>query len=121
MTKELLQKFRAEAGDNHILMIETDNQHIFYDNVKDSFPIIWDDTNETFTAILNNQDQTNPQNFPWMKVTVLYEDIQFVNIFITSEDATKFVKDNVTDENKLKKSLQLISANRQSSFKRKYY
>ena len=117
MEKEHVIEIRDEAKkNNNMLMIITDNEHVFYDNVKDSIPIVWDDEGATFTTIMTNFSQVTPRYSPFMKTTVQYEQIQFMNIFLSEEEATEFVKKNITDQDQLKKSLGVISRVRSDKF-----
>ena len=51
MDKALIAKLRDFSEKHDLpLILYCDNEHIFYHNTKDQFPIIWDDATESFTS-----------------------------------------------------------------------
>lgn len=88
MTLEDIKKFRDEIGGTGKPFIVTcDNQHIFYDNVEDSIPLIWDDDAQTLTAItVNTIDQYSPDKVPFSIEITEYEHIQFLQVLLTTKE-----------------------------------
>ena len=88
MTLEDIKKFRDEIGKGKPIIVTCDNQHIFYENVEDSIPLIWDDNAQTLTAItVNTTDQYSPSKVPMSIEITEYEHIQFIQVLLTTKEA----------------------------------
>lgn len=88
MTLEDIKKFRDEIGKGKPIIVTCDNQHIFYENVEDSIPLIWDDNAQTLTAItVNTDDQYSPSKVPMSIEITEYEHIQFIQVLLTTKEA----------------------------------
>ena len=101
MTKEQIVNFRDKVAKDKMIKIVCDNQHIFYDNIAQYPPVIWDDDNETFTIIRVNQDAGGHDKYPFETVQTSYEHIQFIHCFDTTETAIKLMNElgsGLTDE-----------------------
>lgn len=88
MTLEDIKKFRDEIGGTGKPMIVTcDNQHMFYENIEHSIPLIWDDDAQTLTAItINTTDQYSPDKVPFSIEITEYEHIQFMQVLLTTKE-----------------------------------
>lgn len=92
MTLEDIKKFRDEIGKGKPIIVTCDNQHIFYENVEDSIPLIWDDSAQTLTAItVNNIDQYSPSKRPMSIEITEYEHIQFIQVLLTTKEALELL------------------------------
>lgn len=92
MTLEDIKKFRDEIGKGKPIIVTCDNQHIFYENVEDSIPLIWDDEAQTLTAItVNTIDQYAPSERPMSIEITEYEHIQFIQVLLTTKEAIELI------------------------------
>lgn len=117
MTKDQVVNFRENVAKGKIIKVVCDNQHIFYDNIAQYAPIIWDDANETFTVVRVNPDANAQDLFPYETVQTTYEMIQFMHCFDTAANAIKIMNElgtNLDDEQKkaFKKFLSETACNR---------
>lgn len=87
MTKDQVISFRDGIGKDKILKIVCDNQHIFYDNVAQKCPIMWDDDNEVFTTCRINQEPHIQKAYPIETVQTAYDHIQFMHCYDTTATA----------------------------------
>ena len=93
MTLEDIKKFRDEIGKGKPIIITCDNQHMFYENVEDSIPLIWDDSAQTLTAItVNTTDQYSPSKVPMSIEITEYEHIQFMQVLLTTKEALEILE-----------------------------
>lgn len=93
MTIDQIKKVRELAG-NRLLVVIMDNQHIYYDNMKDSIPLAWDDENEILIGFhLNTYDVYVQEEQPIMICFSSYDEIQRMEIAVTASDASKIVQD----------------------------
>lgn len=103
MTKDQVVNFRDVVAKDKMIKIICDNQHIFYDNIAQYPPIMWDDANEVFTVVRVNQDAGGQDKYPFETVQTSYEMIQFIHCFDTAETALKLKNElgaNLTDDQK---------------------
>lgn len=109
MTKEQIIKFRDEIGKETPMKVICDNEHFFYDNLDEYFPIIWDDDNEVLIQIQpNNHDQYSAPRLPYRISISMYEHIQFIEAYVDMKMAVKSIDNlkslgfEITDEQKEK-------------------
>lgn len=128
MTLEDIKKFRDEIGGvGKPLIVTCDNQHIFYENVEDSIPLIWDDDAQTLTAItVNTVDQYSPSKTPISIEITEYEHIQFMQVLLTTKEAIEVLKkykDKLGDdtEKRYEYALSIISGASNSRMARAPY
>ena len=81
MLKETIKYARDVLGKDKPLKITLDNQHIFYDRLPMSCPLMWDDENERIYILRTNQDAMSQVNLPLETTVVDYEDIQQVAVY----------------------------------------
>ena len=102
MTLAEIKKIREEAGDDKAMIITCDNEHIFYHNVIDSCPIIWDDELERFISFEKNITSAHSQEKKPAKVVYTsYEHIQFIEVLTTVPEIFEILKnfkDKMTEE-----------------------
>lgn len=108
MTKEQVVNFRDNVAKDKMIKITCDNQHIFYDNIAQYAPIIWDDDNEVFTVIRVNPDANAQIDYPYETVQTSYDMIQFMHCYDTTENAIKLMNEMGTD----------LDDNQKASFKK---
>lgn len=95
MDTAIVKKIRDEAiKNNSPLIVECDNDQIFYDNVQDQFPIVWDDSTESFTTIGVNNDYYNQSDRPFKKVTTDYSMIQYMVVVSKLTDVLDYYNAN---------------------------
>lgn len=128
MTLEDIKKFRDEIGGvGKPLIVTCDNQHIFYENIEDSIPLIWDDDAQTLTAItVNTVDQYSPSKTPISIEITEYEHIQFMQVLLTTKEAIEVLKkykDKLGDdtEKRYEYALSIISGASNSRMARAPY
>lgn len=117
MTVENVKKMRelAEKG-KYPMVIICDNEHYFIENSKDSFTIIWDDANETFTVLQSSavSGEFYTQSVLPLRVVICeYSTIQFIEVLLDRTGAINQLTEAET-EGKLtneqwKKDLDLLS------------
>lgn len=117
MTIENVKKMRelAEKG-NYPMVIICDNEHYFIENSKDSFTIIWDDANETFTVLQPSavSGEFYTQSVLPLRVVICeYSTIQFIEVLLDRTGAINQlneaeVEGKLTNE-QWKKDLALLS------------
>lgn len=93
MTKEQVVNFRDNIAKDKMIKIVCDNQHIFYDNIAQYPPVVWDDSNETFTVIRTNPDPNGQVKYPFETVQTSYEMIQFMHCYDTAQSAIKLMNE----------------------------
>ena len=100
---EVIKSF-VEDHPNDIIMIECDNQHIFYDNILDSPPLIWDWDNECFIAYRSNEWVQTQSKRPVQHTIVSLEEILFLSAFIDQKSYIERVnaEPSYDDEDKAK-------------------
>ena len=102
MTIEQIKKIRDDAGTEKAMIITCDNEHIFYDNIKDSCPLIWDDENERLISFEKNMSSNQSQAAkPGRVVFTAYEHIQFIEVIATVPEVIEILnkfKDKMTEE-----------------------
>jgi len=77
MQKETVVYARDTLGANKPLKVTLDNQHIYYDRMPMSAPLIWDDDHERLYILRTNQDNPISQaNLPIETTVVDYDQIQ---------------------------------------------
>ena len=117
MTLEDIKKFRDEIGKDRPIIVTCDNQHIFYDNIEDSIPLIWDDSAQTLTCInVNTIDQYSPEKAPMYIEITEYEHIQFIKVLLTTKEALELIEQYKSSfgsgedaDKKYDKTLEIIS------------
>ena len=117
MTVENVKKMRelAEKG-KYPMVIICDNEHYFIENSKDSFTIIWDDANETFTVLQPSavSGEFYTQSVLPLRVVICeYSTIQFIEVLLDRTGAINQlneaeVEGKLTNE-QWKKDLALLS------------
>lgn len=117
MTVENVKKMRelAEKG-KYPMVIICDNEHYFIENSKDSFTIIWDDANETFTVLQPSavSGEFYTQSVLPLRVVICeYSTIQFIEVLLDRTGAINQLneaeaKGKLTNE-QWKKDLDLLS------------
>lgn len=117
MTVENVKKMRelAEKG-KYPMIIICDNEHYFIENSKDSFTIIWDDANETFTVLQPSaaSGEFYTQSVLPLRVVICeYSTIQFIEVLLDRTGAINQlneaeVEGKLTTE-QWKKDLALLS------------
>ena len=117
MTVENVKKMRelAEKG-KYPMVIVCDNEHYFIENSKDSFTIIWDDANETFTVLQPSavSGEFYTQSVLPLRVVICeYSTIQFIEVLLDRTGAINQlneaeVEGKLTNE-QWKKDLALLS------------
>jgi len=86
MNKTDIKKMRDYADKYDIPMIVYgDNEHIFYHNTKDHYPLIWDDNNEVLISFQHNNDTYSQHEYPLDVVCIEYEYIQYCKLLTTRE------------------------------------
>ena len=111
MTKEQIKAIRDGIGKDKPLTIVYDNDKIVYDNVKDQFPIIWDDESELFYQIGVNNDYYAQVKIPYNISVYTYECTQDILVGVSVADCINFIKDkgsSLTEQQK-KKCENLLS------------
>lgn len=117
MTVENVKKMRelAEKG-KYPMVIVCDNEHYFIENSKDSFTIMWDDVNETFTVLQPSaaSGEFYTQSVLPLRVVICeYSNIQFIEVLLDRTGAINQLneaeaKGKLTNE-QWKKDLDLLS------------
>lgn len=117
MTVENVKKMRelAEKG-KYPMVIVCDNEHYFIENSKDSFTIMWDDANETFTVLQPSaaSGEFYTQSVLPLRVVICeYSTIQFIEVLLDRTGAINQlneaeVEGKLTNE-QWKKDLALLS------------
>ena len=115
MLKETLVYTRDTLMANKPLKITLDNQHIYYDRMPMSCPLIWDDENERLYIIRTNQSNPYSQcGFPIETTCVDYEDIQQIACYdnlATIQGLAILTKMSEADKKIFNKFLQKNSTN----------
>lgn len=100
------------------IQVIVDNQHLYYGNTRDNFPLIWDDANELLYILQQNTD-TYTQSLNGMEfVSVGYDVIQQIKIYHNVSDSLLLVNKfegegfiNDEDVNRAKKLIYNVGAN----------
>ena len=113
MQKETVIYARDVLGANKPLKITLDNQHIYYDRMPMSCPLIWDDANERLYIVRTNQDNTISQaNLPIETTVVDYDQIQQVACYDDLATVQSLsVLDLLTGDDKKKKFNEFLALN----------
>lgn len=102
MTLTEIKKIREEAGEGKAMIIICDNEHVFYTNIADSCPIIWDDELERLISFEKNITSAQSQaKLPAKVVYTSYEHIQFIEVITTVPEVLEILskfKDKMTEE-----------------------
>lgn len=118
MDTAIIKTIRERAKKNGApLIIDCDNERVFYDNAKDQFPIIWDDASESFTAITVNNDLYNQSRLPFTMTTTDYSMIQYMVEVSTMTDVIDYygtIKSKLSDNEQEAFSTLLARAGRNS-------
>lgn len=96
MTKAQITKFRDQAKKNSKqIFICLDNSFVFYDGLRDSEFLIWDDTNEVVTVLGPIRDNTSKTYLraetPYEMYQFGYEHIQGMGVYMNFETLKKEV------------------------------
>ena len=92
MTLENIKKFRDGIAKGRPFVITCDNEHIFYDNIEDGFPIIWDDDALVLIQLRPNSDYAYHSDKNTMCLDVVeYDTIQFMKILLTTAEAVEYL------------------------------
>lgn len=104
MEKATVVYARDTLGANKPLKVTLDNQHIYYDRMPMSAPLIWDDDNERLYILRTNQDNPISQvGLPIETTVVDYDQIQQIACYddlATVQSLT--ILDLLTEEKKKK-------------------
>lgn len=109
MTKEVIRKFVEEDHKDEVILVTCDNEHKFFHNAYGNSPVIWDWDNDRFLVLQSNQEIVDQNGHPFEITSVALEEIQFLTAYVDVVKAIEFVNKNITDENKKKEVLELIS------------
>lgn len=109
MTTEYIKKFVEEDYKDYVIKVTCDNEHVFYHNASGKPPIIWDWESETFKAMHCNQEFFDQHKNPLQITAVSLQEIQFLEAYITVEEALKFISENITDEEKIKETKEMVN------------
>lgn len=113
MQKATVMYARDVLGANKPLKITLDNQHIYYDRMPMSCPLIWDDENERLYIVRTNQDNAISQaNLPIETTVVDYDQIQQVACYDNLATIQSLsVLDLLTGDDKKKKFNDFLALN----------
>lgn len=120
MDKATIKKMRDYADEHDIpMVIYGDNEHLFYHNTKDHYPLIWDDDNNMVFAFQHNNDPYVQQEYPLDIVCIEYEFIQYIKLIANREVALDVFNNHksLLNEEDSKRTLEMLSDSfRTSSF-----
>lgn len=112
MLKETVIYARDVLGKNKPLKVTLDNQHIYYDRLPMSCPLMWDDENERLYIMRTNQDTTLSQaSLPIETTCVDYDQIQQIACYDDLQTIQSLSTLDLLDEEKKKKFVEFLSNN----------
>lgn len=112
MLKETVIYARDVLGKNKPLKVTLDNQHIYYDRLPMSCPLMWDDANERLYIMRTNQDTTLSQaSLPIETTCVDYDQIQQIACYDDLQTIQSLSTLDLLDEEKKKKFVEFLSNN----------
>lgn len=103
---------RDTLGANKPLKVTLDNQHIYYDRMPMSAPLIWDDDNERLYILRTNQDNPISQvGLPIETTVVDYDQIQQIACYDNLATVQSLTILNLLTEEKKKKFNDFLALN----------